>query len=182
MFGLFKRQMAPEGPVEFKAEMPIERPADHIYALLDFADERNAKRAEGNRVLPGGGAGSGGSGRWRLLMTGMDSHEFLLDLIEAERPLRYEYECRAVPTLGRLVSAIEAWTIEPLGEHGCNVRLVVTAEFVTGLTERQFAKEVSMMSAGCHNALARLKIHAEHGANAARDAVLMTAEQTRVGS
>lgn len=49
MFGLFKRREEPAGPFEFSHSIEIERPAAEVYALIDWGDARNAKRALGTR-------------------------------------------------------------------------------------------------------------------------------------
>ncbi len=53
MFDWFKPKKAPEGPVTFDFETEIEAPASEIYALVDFADPRNAKRQMGHSVKRG---------------------------------------------------------------------------------------------------------------------------------
>ena len=139
MFGLFRKKMAPEGPVEFSLDMEIERPADEVYRLLDWADEMNAKRGEGHRVLPGQG-----TGRWRLIMTGMEDVTYYITVLE-EAPARlYSYDCKPEPMVGRLVSSTETYRIEALPGERCRAGLVVVAHLVAGMTERQFHHELAM--------------------------------------
>ena len=175
MFGLFKRQMAPEGPFAFTDQIRIERPATDVYQLLDFADPMNAKIAQGHMLRPGEAPG-----QWRLVMIGLEDHEHLIELIHAEPPLRYVVDCKAVPTIGRLQHAREAYSLEPAGANACTLRLDITAHLVPGLSARQFANEEKLLSAACHNAVARLKIHAEKGPDAARDAEMDSSNDFRI--
>ena len=165
MFGLFKRKMAPEGPFEFTDEIRIERPMAAVYRLLDWSDPLNAQKAQGDMLTPGDGAG-----QWRLVVTGLENHEYLIALVASEMPVRYVYDCNVVPMIGRLVRTREAYSLAPLAGGACMVKLAVTAQLVPRLTARQFAHEEKLLSASCYNAVARLKIHAEKGADAARDA------------
>ncbi len=175
MFGLFRKKMAPEGPVEFDLDMEIGCPAAELYRLLDWADENNAKRREGQQVTPGDG-----SGQWRLVMTGMEDVTYHITVTDKEPGRAYGYHCTAEPTVGRLATAHELYHIESLAPDRCRITSRVTAIFVSGMTEKQFAQEVTMMSMACHNSLARLKIHAEYGAAAARDAEMVSAQRIRV--
>ncbi len=168
MFGWFKKKMAPEGPVDFALDMEIARPAADIYRLLDWSDDMNAKRAEGQQVLAGAGIG-----QWRLIMQGMEDVTFHLNVTQEERDRLYGYTCQADPMIGRLVSSHEVFRIEPLPDGTSKVYLHVTAQFIDGMTEKEFARETALMSLGCHSSLARLKIHAEHGPDAARDAQIV---------
>ena len=175
MFGLFSKKRAPDGPVEFGAHVEIDCPSKDIYRLLDWADDRNAKRGEGHRVLPGDGAG-----QWRLTMTGMEDVTYRLSVTDEEPGRVYGYDCMPEPMVGRLVSSHELFRIESLAPDRCRVSLELKARFAPGLTDKRFTQEISMMSMACHNSLARLRIHAEQGADAARDAEIVAARCIRV--
>ena len=45
MFGLFKKKKASAGPITLSFAVDIDRPAEEVYPLIDWADPDNAKKA-----------------------------------------------------------------------------------------------------------------------------------------
>lgn len=162
MFGILKRKVEPVGPFEFEHNVEIERPAEEVYALVDWGDPRNAKRTLGNKVEQVGSS----PGRFRLHLDLVPDHRFEMIVAEAVQDHRYAYDCEITPPVGRLVSCHEAYSIEPLGNDSCRLGLVVSAWFVGGLSAEEMANEVMMMGMSGQNALAKLKIQAEQGVEA----------------
>lgn len=160
MFGLFKPKLAPEGPVQFTVEMMIDCPAEEVYRLVDWADPKNAKVELGNTVAPAEGC----PGRFRMFMPLMPDLSFEFDVTDAEPGLVYGFDCRVTPQLGRLESSHELYRFEPVDENECKLVLVNTVNFLPGLTVKEMDEEVKRMSLACHNALVKLKVHAELGA------------------
>jgi hypothetical protein len=164
MFDFLKPKPAPEGPVTFDFDIEIERAASEVYALLDWADPRNAKRQLGSDVVPVEDM----PGRFRLYLEAMPAHVFEIAVTEAVPDQTYAFECEIEPSVGRLVSSREVYTFEALGPDRCLLRLVNTATLVDGMKMKDFEFELMQLSVACHNALAKLKIHAEQGAEAVR--------------
>ncbi len=162
MFGNLKRKPEPVGPFEFGHCVMIEKPADEVYALLDWADPRNAKRALGNKVEPVGAA----PGRFRMTLDLVPGHLFEMIVTEAVPGSTYAFENEITPPPGKLVSSHETYTIEPLGESSCVLNLLVSANFADGMADDALAMEVMMMTVACGNALGKLKIQAEQGVEA----------------
>ena len=163
MFGMFKRKEAePFGPCEFEHSIEIERPAAEVYALVDWSDPRNAKRALGNKVEQVGSAPD----RFRLLLDLVPDHRFEMIVTEAVSGQTYAFDNEITPPVGRLVSSSEAYTLEPLGEASCRLSLRITAWFVGGMSVEDTAMEIMMMGTSGQNALAKLKIQAEEGVEA----------------
>jgi hypothetical protein len=163
MFGLLKRRVAePVGPFGFDHTIEIERPAAEVYALIDWADPRNAKRALGNKVEQVGSAPD----RFRLHLDLVPDHVFEMIVTEAVPGESYAFENDISPPVGRLASSNETYTIEPRGEGACTLSLSVEAYFVGGLSDQDLAMEVMMMAVSCDNALAKLKIQGEQGPDA----------------
>jgi hypothetical protein len=164
MFGILKRKQneEPLGPFEFEHSIEIEKPAAEVYALIDWADPRNAKRALGNKVEQVGADPD----RFRLHLDLVPDHRFEMIVTEAEPGQRYAFENEITPPVGRLVSSHETYTIEPLTDSSCRLSLVVAATFVGGMTEQEIAMEVMMMGMSGQNALAKLQIQAEQGVEA----------------
>jgi hypothetical protein len=160
MFGILKRKQEPFGPCEFEHSIEIDRPAAEVYALVDWADPRNAKRALGNKVE------QVGPDRYRLHLDMVPDHTFEMIVTEAVPARSYAYECEITPSIGRLVSCQEAYSLEPLGEASCKLSLAVSAWFVGGLSPEDMAMEIMMMGTSGQNALAKLKIQAEEGVEA----------------
>jgi hypothetical protein len=160
MFGVLKRKAEPLGPFEFEHGTEIERPAAEVYALIDWSDPRNAKRALGNKVE------QVAPDRFRMHLDMLPDHRFEMIVTDAQRGHSYEYDIEIVPSIGRLVACHEAYSVEPLGEGSCRLGLVVSAWFEGGLSEQDYAMEVMMMGTSGQNALAKLKIQAEQGVEA----------------
>ena len=164
MFGLFKPKLAPEGPVEMGAEVEIDRPVEDVYALIDWADPRNAKRATGNdiREVPGK------PGQYEMVMPFMEdlTSEFLVT--EAVPNRKYAFGCLIKPQMGNLAHNHETYEFEPLGDNKCRLKLTCETTFVDGLRMREFTNEVASMAASVQSSLQKLKLQAEHGAEVAK--------------
>jgi hypothetical protein len=165
MFGFLKPRMAPEGAVQFDLHAEIERPAQEVYPLLDWADERNAKRALGNRVERIGSSPD----RFRLLLDLVPGHAFEMTVTEAVPGEHYAFESTVTPWIGQLVSGHEAYRLERVGERSCRICLTMTATFVSGMRMKAFERELATMTTACGNALAKLKMQAEQGVEAVRE-------------
>ena len=164
MFEFLKSKPAPSGPVEFELAVEVGRPAAEVYALLDWADPRNAKRQLGHSIAPI----DSDPARWRLVMTEMPDHRFDMTIIEAVPHRSYAFSTDIQPRVGRLESDEERYSIEALGEDRCQLSLVTIAEFQDGLSMKQFEQELAMMTLACQRALIKLKLHAEQGLDALR--------------
>ena len=164
MFDWFKRKPAPEGPVQFNAAVEVDRPASEVYRLLDWSDERNAKRELGHRVEPIDGEPD----RFRLVLTEMPEHRFDMTVTEAVLNWTYSFFTDIRPRVGRLERDEEHYALEPLDEGRCKLKLTTIATFQSGLSMKQFERELAMMSVACQRALIKLKVHAEHGVEAVK--------------
>lgn len=162
MFGLFKKKPAPEGPVEIGLSILVERPPSDVYPLIDWADERNAKRQLGNEVS----ALDGSPNAFRLIMTEMPEHNFDMLVSEATPHSSYRYTTDINPRVGRLEASEEHYRIEPADDGQCELSLSISATFRPGLNIDEFKQEVVMVSVACRNALLKLKAHAEGGVEA----------------
>ena len=162
MFGSLKRKVEPVGPFEFEHSIEIARPAAEIYAMVDFGDPANAKRALGHKVERLGNAPD----RYRLWFDLVPDHRFEMTVTEAVPGQSYAFETDIIPSIGRLVSSSERYTVEPLDEGSCRLSLMTTAYFQGGLSEEDMAVEVVMMGMAGQNGLAKLQIQAELGVEA----------------
>ena len=162
MFGLFKPKMAPNGPVEVDMDIEIERPAAEVYAMVDFGDPRNHKAAVGTITRTG-------SNTFDMELDMLPDLTFPITEIEAEPGRIYTIESVLPEALGaRLYKTVERTEIEPLGDDRCKVSSKVTATFHPMKLE-EYDHEVAVIAAGCHNALAKLKVHAEQGVEVIRE-------------
>lgn len=162
MFGMFKPKPAPEGPVTIDFDIEIERPAADVYALIDWADPRNAKREVGT-VEPAG------ENRFRMQLDMLPDMSFDMTVTQQQAPRVYAFETDITPKIGRLAHNHERYEIEPAGEHACILCLTSTVIFDDGMTMPEFEEELTMMSVAVNNALSKLKIHAEQGVEAIRE-------------
>ncbi len=167
MFGLFKaKPAAPAGPFQFILSVAIDRPASDVFALIDWADRRNSKRQLGHEVTEIDGSG----GRYRLVMHDMPELRFDMDVSENTPGSRYAFSTAIVPKVGRLVESAEDYAIRPLGDDRCELTLTVTALFNDGMSMADLEEEMLRMQISCHNAVQKLKIHAEEGTDAVKAA------------
>ena len=162
MFGLFKPKPAPEGPINLGFTALIERPPADVYALIDWADPRNAKRQLGHSVS----ALDGSSSQFRLIMTEMPEHNFDMNVTEATPHSSYRFSTDINPRVGRLEASEEHYQLAQAGDGQCELTLTISATFFAGLDQKQFKQEVLMVGVACHNALHKLKVHAEEGVEA----------------
>ena len=164
MFGLFKSKKAPKGPVQIAAEVEINKPADEVFALIDWADPRNAKRATGNIVRQI----EGKPDQFEMIMPFMDELLFKFIVTDNQPGRKYAFGCVIEPQSGNLAHSHESYEIEPLGDDSCHLLLICETTFVDGLREKEWLCEVATMTASVQSALQKLKLQAEHGADVAK--------------
>lgn len=168
MFGLFKRKdpvLVPNEPIELRVAIEIERPADDVYALLDFGDERHQLRARGNEVREIGKDPL----EYRLWYDLAPDLNFLFTVTEAEPGRAYAYTAAIVPAVGLRLGSHEAYGIEPLSERSCKLTFVNTVYHVPGLSQDELADEVAKSTLAAANSLTKLKIQAELGVEAVEE-------------
>ena len=161
MFGMFNKKPVPNGPITFDFDVLIGRAPADVYALVDWADPRNAKRQLGHTV-------EGRSPHFLLRMTSMHDLDFKLEVIEEKPSEIYAYACDIQPRVGRLVTSVERFIFEPVNDGQCLVRLINEATFIDNMTRRQFEQEMMMMSTATNDGLIKLKVIAEMGVDAAK--------------
>lgn len=164
MFGLFKPKPAPEGPIDIVTAIEIDRPVEEVFALVDWADPRNAKRVTGNTVR----AVEGKPDQFEMVMSHMDDLLFRFVVTQNEPGRNYAYGCVIEPPVGRMAHSHESYEFEALGDDRCSVAMVCQATFVDGMTEKEWTGEVANMSAAVQSSLQKLKLQAEHGAEVAK--------------
>lgn len=143
----------------FVVATPVAASAEGIYALLDWADDRNKWRQTGDKVEALDKEGQ----RFRLVVRYMPELQFDCEVEEALKPEVYAWTCVTTPRVGHLERSHEHYRIEPVGEDQCLVTFTMTAFFEAGLDARQSAEVVRNMRVATHNAMAKLKANAEHG-------------------
>ncbi len=164
MFEFLNRRRRPARPVEIIGEVEIARPAADVYALIDWADPRNAKRATGNRVT----GISGNPGRFDMVTPMLADFTFEF-LVTCEEPhSRYAFGCVIRPQFGPMEHTHETYGFESLGADRCRVTLTTETRFDAGLSRRAYAAEVATMATSVQSALQKLKLQAEHGADFAK--------------
>jgi hypothetical protein len=162
MFGLFKPKLAPVGPHSFTAEVDIAATAADVFALIDFADPRNAMKARGGTVEPVDGPGR----RFLMKVPQVDDLDFHIDVIESEAPNHYAYAIVIDPLVGLMASATESYTVWDVPGGGCRLRLETAVTFQDGLRMKDVVEEFARVTVAGHNSVAKLKIQAEHGVEA----------------
>lgn len=164
MLEFLHRWKRTQEPVEIIGEVEIEVPAADVYALIDWADPRNAKRATGCDVR----AVPGKAGRFEMAMPSLADFTFEF-LVTCDDPHScYAFGCMIQPQLGHMEHTHETYHFEELGEDRCRVTLSTETRFVAGLSRRQRAAEMATMAASLQSALQKLKLQAERGADFAK--------------
>jgi len=149
-------------PVSVDLAVEIARPAADVYALIDFADPRNAKHQLGE-------VRQTGPASFSLSLDVVPDMLFSISVTEEEAPRLYAFSAEITPRAGQLLHNTERYEIAPDGSEACVLRLVCEATFVDDLASDQFAHEAAMLSLAVQNALAKLKIHAEQGVDTVRE-------------
>jgi hypothetical protein len=162
MFGLFKPKLAPTGPHPFSVEADVAVSAAEFFALVDFADPRNAQRARGASIDASGDCGR----RFLMKLPQLDDLDFHIDVIEAVAPNHYAYAIVIDPLVGRLAASTEAYTIWDVPTGGCRVRFDNTVTLQDGLRMKHVIEEFARMTMATMNSLAKLKLQAEQGVEA----------------
>lgn len=164
MFGWLKPERAPEGPYQFVGAIEIDRPAAEVFPLLDLADPRYAKRELGERVEEVDGA----PGNFRMVIGAVPDLLFELTVTERVADAWIGFDCTITPPVGRLAASHELYTLEQLGPDTCRLELVNTVTFASKLRPGALRDETAIMTIAVQSALAKLKLHAEDGADAVR--------------
>ena len=162
MFGLFKPKMAPEDPVEIEMDAEIERSAEDVYALLNFADPRHQKAEVGiiSRT---------GDATYEMVLDMLPDLVFTVRELEAVPNRSYSFESPLPAELGaRLMKSVECYRIEPLGPDRCKVTATTFAHFHP-MKLKHYQREIAMVAVACNNSIEKLKIHAEQGVEAIRE-------------
>ena len=163
MFGVFKKKMAPQEPVELAAVVPVDATPERFFGLVDFSDPANAKRELGHEVR------QTGDGNFVLVMSFMPDLEFPIVVEKCERPVLYAYSTQMPEGVGNLVRSEESYQIETSEDGGCIVVLTMKAELQPGLTMREYNREIDMLTLSLQNSMAKMKLHAEGGIEDVRE-------------
>ncbi|MHA7819475.1 MAG: SRPBCC family protein [Erythrobacter sp.] len=156
MFGLFKPELAPEGPTEIEASIEIVCSPGGVYALLDWADERNARRATGNTVT----VVEGEPGRFDMHMPMLPERTFEFVATEAVPHCKYVFGCVIRPDSGNLAREHQTSEFEDIGQDRCLVMLLTSVSLVEGFKMSDYVGEVSTMAAAVLDSMQKLKLQA----------------------
>jgi hypothetical protein len=164
MFGFLRPKLAPEGPIEIRCETTVECTAVDLYRLADWADPHNGRRQLGSEII----RLDDPPGRYRVGFDELPEHFVEVSVTEEVRHASYAFTCEIVPRIGRMVRTHERYGFDPLTPASCRLSLVVTATVAGPLRVKEHEHEVATMTLASRNALAKLKLHAEDGVEAAR--------------
>ena len=162
MFEFLKR--LPEGPYQFVGSVEIERSAAEVFPLIDLTDPRFAKRQLGERVEEIEDA----PGTYLMIIGAVPDLVFELAVTDRVAGAWIGFDCTITPRVGRLAVSHELYTLEELGPDTCRLDLVNTVTFAGKLRPGALREETAILSVSVHNALAKLKLHAEGGIDAVR--------------
>ncbi|QZH75973.1 MAG: hypothetical protein JY451_05190 [Erythrobacter sp.] len=165
MFGMFKAKSATpvqQGPAIIEAAIAVDCAADTLFGLLNFADPTCWKHAVGTVETVA-------TGRFRLHLDLLPEHVFTIVVSDAEPGRLYAFDTQITPRAGRITHASERYEIAPTGAATCIVRLLTEAHFEAGLPRSEWLEEAALMDQAVHTTLAKLKLHAEYGADAVRN-------------
>lgn len=163
MFGLFRKQKAPDGPVEYENTFEVAASADVFFALIDFSNPSNAKTQLGHEIV------RTGENTFSMVMTFLPDLRFDLTVEECEPNRRYAYLSPIPEGLGKLKYTRESFEITPNGEDACTVVAKTVGQFEEGMSLREFQVEAGRLAIAIENALLKLKVHAEGGIEDVRE-------------
>ena len=112
----------------------------------------------------------GETGRYDMVLAEMDDAVFQFTVLERVEGVRHALSAVMVPQLFALEKSIEEHVIEPLGETACRVTLKTSATFDAGLSDDEMASEIAVMGTAVARDLEKLKLLAEEGLEAVREA------------
>jgi hypothetical protein len=160
---MFKAKPVPakQGPAIIEAAIGIDCAADTLFGLLNFADPTCWKHAVGRVETVA-------TGRFRLHLNVLPDHVFTIVVSDAEPGRLYAFDTQITPRAGRITHAAERYHICPTGTASCTVRLVTEAHFEADMPRSDWLEEAALMDQAVHTTLAKLKLHAEYGADAVR--------------
>jgi hypothetical protein len=144
---------------KFVVSVRIAAPAEEIYALVDWADERNKWRQMGDAVTAIDDEGR----RYRLVISYMPDVQFDHEVEEALRPEVYAFTGKMTPRLGHLEHCRSHYRMDAIGTAQTVLTCTTTAQFEADLNAGDLAQAVRLMTIACHNTAAKLKANAEHG-------------------
>jgi hypothetical protein len=159
MLEFLKGKRTSVGPHDFVAEIEIERPASAVYPLLDLADPLFTKRQLGDQVK----AVPGQPDTFHLVVKELPDVTFALKVTAAVPGSEFAFDCLSSQQLGRVARSHEHYHLEELGPELCRLVLTNTVEFAKPLRNFEAEEEAILLSIAGYNALAKIKVHAEHG-------------------
>lgn len=165
MFGFNKKKRMIEGPIEFTAEVDIDRSAADVFPLVDVSDPRFRSAQTGAKVTPVEGT----TDSYDMVMEGFDDAVFKFRILERVEAEIFTIEARMEPQMFALVSSIEESVIEPTGDTSCRVKLTTKATFDESLSDEEVAGEIAVMGEAVCNDLEKLKVLAEDGLDALKE-------------
>jgi hypothetical protein len=164
MFGFLRPKLVADGPIEIRCDTVVQRTAEDVYRLVDWADPGNGKRQLGSEIV----RLDESPGRFRISLDELHGHFVEVSVTEEIPHASYAFACEIVPRIGRMVRAHEHYGFERLTVSTCRLSVVVTATVAGPLRLKEHEHEVMTMTLASRNALAKLKLHAEDGVEAAR--------------
>jgi len=182
MFRLFRRRQAvaaadaDTGPDaggdsdvhEFSAEVNIEAPMHRVFELLDFGAKGHALRERGFRIVDITDTPEGFQ-----RFTGLDPDRptviftFTVEHYEAPRAIAYKTTFSNQEKVGGVKDTRSIFVLHDLNDGQVRVEQRELARFRDELTEEELGYETSFMGIAIYNELAKLKLHAEIGPEAA---------------
>jgi len=162
MFGFNKKKRLIEGPIDFTAEVEINRPAADVFPLIDLADPRFRHAQTGAQVR----RVESSDDQYEMAVEDFDEAVFKFNVLVREPSARYAIEAKMDPQLFALVKSIETYVFEPRGGDGCRVTLSTSATFDDDLSDEDIAGEMAIMSEAVMNEMEKLKVLAEDGIEA----------------
>ncbi|RIV83867.1 hypothetical protein [Aurantiacibacter zhengii] len=154
--------MAPEDPVEIEMDAEIERSAQDVYAMVNFADSRHHKAEVGVITRTG-------DATYEMVVDMLPDLTFTVRELEAVPNRSYSFESPLPTELGaRLMKTVESYRIESLGPDRCKVTATTLAHFHP-MKLKHYQEEITRIAVACNNSINKLKIHAEQGADTIRE-------------
>jgi len=160
MFSFFRKERVPAGPHEFGAETEIARPGGELFALLDLYQPTYWKRQMGDRVE------QVAPGKFEMVLAMVPDAKFFLETAEHEPGKVIAFEAWSEPMMGRLLRATERYEVSEIEPGMTRLELSMTVHFQNELKMKYFQDEQVMLAVSCFNAVEKIRLFAEQGADA----------------
>ena len=158
---------AEDDPLEFRGDILIDVPRARVFELLDFASPGHHLRERGFVFDAEAQAGAGQT--FRATAPDLEGMTFVFTVEHHQPPHAIAFKSAVESTfpVGNLIDSRSVYVLHAVAPNQTRVELVELPRFPDNMPSTMLAEETAIMAVSVSNELAKLKAHAEQGAEAA---------------